>query len=422
VVVSGSRLREQLYTLQEGFRSAIVSVRAHTLRSLLTMFGVIIGIASVICVVTLMEGLNGALTAQFEGLGSTMLTVRAYTPQEDYLRGKVNRLRPTDLEQIRFHIDGIRDLTPFVFANGRGSEVRHGANVARGGLVGSTADFQDVLKLYPRHGRFLTRLDDQGRRRVVVLGADLREDLRLPEDPVGEFVQIGSEWFKVVGVLEPRGKMLGNQDGFLVMPYQTALALSGNSATPDLWISLSVIDAENVEPVRQRVIGLLRSLHNLGADQPNDFKIESQDSIRRQVREVTTVISLVLGGIVGISLIVGGVGIMNIMLVSVTERTREIGIAKALGAPRRYILVQFLIEAMVIAAIGGAVGILFGVALAFGIGKLLAAQLTGFPAPSVPWWAVAGAFTFSALVGMLFGILPANKASNLKPIDALRYE
>lgn len=202
------------------------------------------------------------------------------------------------------------------------------------------------------------------------------------------------------------------------MPYQTALAVTGVVTKPDLWVTFSVTNLDSIESTKDRVRTLLRQLHQLKPNQPDDFKIEASDSLAKSFNQISTTITLVVAGIVSISLLVGGVGIMNIMLVSVTERTREIGIAKALGAPRQFILMQFLIEAIVLAIIGGLIGIVLGFALGFGIAKMI----PNFPNPAVPWVAVVGACAFSALIGMIFGILPASKAANLAPIDALRYE
>ena len=421
----GTRLQEFFYAFQECLRSALMAVRAHKLRSFLTVLGVIIGISSVICVFALMQGLTKSITQQFEGLGSSTLTLRSYTPLTDALRGKINRLKPSDLEQLRFRIDGINNITPLVYAGARfGAEVRNGSNVANGQLFGTTPSYQEVNRVYPVRGRFLTRQDDESRRRVVVLGEQMRKDLKLPEDPTGHFVQIGREWFKVVGLLEPRGVVFGqNQDSILLMPYQTALAVTGVlTQQPDLWVTFSATDPDSLDETKRRVAALMRRLHGLKEDQENDFVVESAETIAKTVQSISLTLTLVVSGIVGISLLVSGVGIMNIMLVSVTERTREIGIAKALGAPRRYILMQFLMEAMVLAALGGVVGIAIGYGMAFGISKLIARSLEGFPSPSVPWWAVLGSCAFSALIGMVFGMLPATKAAKLAPIDALRYE
>ncbi|MCA3000459.1 MAG: ABC transporter permease [Rhodocyclaceae bacterium] len=415
-----NRVLSNFYAVQECLHSAIASIQAHGLRSFLTMLGIIIGVGSVICVVALVQGLSQSISRQFQDLGSNTLTLRSETPLEDQLRGKRNRLRPTDLDQLKYRIDGISNVTPIVYAgNGGSAGVRNGANRATGQLYGTTESYQEVQKAFPRYGRFLTQSDDVTRRRVVVLGEQMRKDLKLPQNPVGRFIQIGDEWFKVVGTMEPRGEVFGfNQDSYLLMPYQTALAVTGVLTKPDLWVTFSVTNLDAIESTKDRVRTLLRQLHQLKPNQPDDFKIEASDSLAKSFNEISTTITLVVAGIVSISLLVGGVGIMNIMLVSVTERTREIGIAKALGAPRQFILMQFLIEAIVLAIIGGLIGIVLGFALGFGIAKMI----PNFPNPAVPWVAVVGACAFSALIGMIFGILPARKAANLAPIDALRYE
>jgi putative ABC transport system permease protein len=415
-----SRVQSSFYAVQECLRSALASIRAHGLRSFLTMLGIIIGVASVICVIALVQGLSQSISQQFQGLGSNTLTLRAETPFEDQLRGKRNRLKVSDLDQLKFRIEGIKNVTPVVFASGRGgADVRNGSNIAAGQMFGTTESYQEVQQTFPKYGRFLTESDDVARRRVVVLGEQMRRDLKLPENPVGRFIQIGSEWFKVVGTMEPRGEMFGlSQDNYLLMPYQTALAVTGVVIQPDLWVIFSVTDLNAMENIKDRVASLIRQLHQIKPGKPDDFKIEASDTLAKSFKEISTTITLVVAGIVGISLLVGGVGIMNIMLVSVTERTREIGIDKALGAPRQFILMQFLIEAMVLAVIGGLIGIALGYALGFGIAKMI----PNFPDPTVPWWAVVGACTFSGLIGIIFGILPASKAANLAPIDALRYE
>jgi putative ABC transport system permease protein len=409
-----------VYALVECLRSALGSVRAHGLRSALTMLGIVIGVASVICVIALVQGLSRSVTQEFRGLGGNTLTLRAETPIEDQLRGKFNRLRATDLDELRFRIDGIRDLTPVMIAGGiSGLEVRNGTQVSSGQVLGTTPRYQDVQQGYPKLGRFLADSDGASRRRVAVLGEKVRRDLKLPADPIGHHVQIGSDWFRVVGVMEPRGEFFGlSQDNYLLIPYETALALNGSTNEPDLWITFTVDDPDQMDNIKARVATLMRQQHKLRAGQPDDFKVESADALAQSFKQLSTLVTLVVGGVVGISLLVGGVGIMNIMLVSVTERTREIGIAKAIGATRGFILMQFLIEAVVLALVGGLIGIALGFALGYGI----AALIPNFPDPSVPWWAVVGAAAFSGLVGVAFGILPASNAANLMPVEALRHE
>ncbi|HTE40472.1 MAG TPA: ABC transporter permease [Steroidobacteraceae bacterium] len=410
-----------LYALQECLRSALSSIRAHGLRSFLTMLGIIIGVGSVICVISLLQGLTDSVMNEFQGMGANTLVVVPVTSREDYLRGKYNRLKTADVEMLAYRVDGISNVTPMMSPR-FGGGVRNGDNAAAAQIYATTPYYQFVQQVFPKHGRFITASDDATRRRVVVLGEQARIDLKLPENPVGQFIQIGREWFKVVGVMEPRGGAAGmfgqSPDNYVVMPYQTGVTLSGQATPPDIQILLTVDDLESVESTKSRITQMLRRQHKIDTRQDDDFRVESSESMAKTVERISGMITLVVSAVVGISLIVGGVGIMNIMLVSVTERTREIGIAKALGAPRRFILMQFLIEAVVLAVIGGIIGIAFGFMLGFGA----ASAIPNFPSPAVPWWAIAGATGFSALVGVLFGILPASKAANLTPIDALRHE
>jgi putative ABC transport system permease protein len=414
----GNRMQAFFYALQECLRSALGSIRSHRMRSFLTMLGVIIGVASVICIVSLLQGLTRSVMNEFQGIGGNTLIIHSHTSQEDRMIGKWNRMKPADLELVRFRVAGISNVTPRAGINLPGG-VRNGSNTSTAQVVATTSWFQLSNQAYPRFGRFITESDNDSRRRVVVLGDQARIDLKLPENPLGTFIQLGDDWFKIVGVMETRGDLFGQSlDNYLVIPFETGRALAGPAREPDMAITVTVDDLDAIADVTSRITALLRRAHKIGPEDSDDFKVESSQTLTETIGRVSDTITLVISAVVGISLLVGGVGIMNIMLVSVTERTREIGIAKALGAPRSFILMQFLIEAMVLAVIGGVIGIAFGWLL----GELAAKMIPHFPPPAVPWWAVAGATGFSALVGMLFGILPARRAANLAPIDALRHE
>jgi putative ABC transport system permease protein len=414
----GNRLQAFFYAMQECLRSALASIRSHRMRSFLTMLGVIIGVASVICIVSLLQGLTRSVMNEFQGIGGNTLIIHSHTSQEDRLIGKWNRMRPADLELVKLRVAGVSNVTPRTAINVPGG-VRNGSNTSAAMVVATTSWFQLSNQAYPRIGRFITDSDNDSRRRVVVLGDKARSDLKLPENPLGTFIQLGNDWFKIVGVMETRGELFGqNLDNYLVIPFETGRALAGPGREPDMAITVTVDNVDAIADVTSRITALLRRAHKIGPKDPDDFKVESSQTLTETIQRVSSTITLVISAVVGISLLVGGVGIMNIMLVSVTERTREIGIAKALGAPRNFILMQFLIEAMVLAVIGGIIGIGFG----WLFGVLAAKMIPHFPPPAVPWWAVVGATGFSALVGMLFGILPARRAANLAPIDALRHE
>jgi putative ABC transport system permease protein len=409
-----------VYSLLESLRSALSSIWAHRMRSFLTALGIIIGVASVVAVVSIVQGLSHSINDKFKGLGTNGITISSYTPFKDRLQGKFAKLTNADLIAIRHGVAGISHVTPIVPVMGNfGGAVKYRSQSTTTRVFGTSSSYQDLNSNYPRLGRFFTRSDDVSHRRVCVIGEEVRKDLHLPENPVGKFIQIAGEWLKVIGVMEPRGELLGfNQDDYVLLPYGTALSILGAAREPNIQVQLVVNNLNRMDLVREQITQILRNRHGLHGDQPDDFKVRTPEQLMDSVNQITGTVTLVLGGIVGISLLVGGVGIMNIMLVSVTERTREIGILKALGAKRTDILMQFLIEALVLCLIGG----LIGLAAGFGIGMLAARLLPGFPTAFVPWWAVALAFGFSAGVGVVFGILPAAKAANLDPIEALRYE
>ncbi|MBD8524293.1 ABC transporter permease [Pseudomarimonas arenosa] len=406
--------------LLESLRSALASIRAHGLRSFLTTLGIIIGVASVIAVVSLVQGLEHSITSQFEGLGGNSLTVRSDTSFKEAMQGKRNHLTLLDLDRITHYIDDIEDVTPLFVVNIGGDRMlRYQGQSAFTQVVATRSSWQDSRQIYAGIGRFVTNNDERSRRRVVVIGETVRENLKLPEDPIGEFIEMGGEWFKVVGVTEERGEMFGfSQDDFVVIPFSTGMAMVDDPLRQDIQISFNVRNIDDIEPIKDRVTALLRQLHKLKPGERNDFKVQTASQLTESFEAVIGTVTVVLGGIVSVSLLVGGIGIMNIMLVSVTERTREIGISKALGAKRHHILLQFLIEATVLSLLGGIVGILIGYGIGFGAAKLL----PGFPDAFVPWWAVALAFGFSTLVGIVFGLMPAAKAAKLDPIEALRYE
>ncbi len=408
-----------MLTLLESLRSALLSIRAHTLRSFLTTLGIVIGVASTIAVVSVVQGLAHSVNAQLEGLGSNTLTINSSTPFKEALQGNFAKLTHADLELISSRVEGVEAVIPILNAMGQRSLVRYGSQSEISRVYGSSAEYLDIMRVYPTQGRYLTRHDDKSRRKVAVIGHEVHRKLNLPDEAVGEYIEYGGEWFKIIGMLEKRGDFLGfNQDDYVILPYGTMRSLIGTQQEPDIQIQLRIADVANMEAISYRIERLLRNQHNLKPGQPNDFKIQTPEQLLESFNKITDTMTAVLSGIVGVSLIVGGIGIMNIMLVSVTERTREIGICKALGAQRHHILLQFLIEAIALSLLGGLIGLLLG----YGLGVLVATMIPGFPPANVPLWAIGLAFGFSALVGILFGILPAAKAANLDPIDALRYE
>jgi putative ABC transport system permease protein len=401
----------------EAFRAALASLAAHRMRSFLTTLGILIGTASVIAVVSLVQGFSDSIKGQFSELGGNAMTLRAVNGNENFRTGKLNTITFDDINVLRYRVRGVKEVAPIMVVNAAG--VSYQGRTAMPQVQATTADYPAVNNRYPKYGRFLVESDDKGRRRVAVIGTELRDQLKMPENPVGQYFLVGREWFKVVGMMEKQGELLGfSQDNYVVIPFDVGRAMMGNNNEPMIVASFTAANLSEVNALRERVKRAIRASRDIADEKDDDFKVEAADSFVKQFDEITTTATAVLGGIVGISLLVGGIGIMNIMLVSVTERTREIGVLKALGATRRDILVQFLLEAGLLALLGG----LMGIALGFGVALGLGALIPSIPSASVPLWVVFAAAGFSALVGVVFGIMPASKAASLDPIEALRYE
>lgn len=405
-----------MFLLLESFRSALHAIRVNALRSFLTSLGIIIGVASIITVVSLVQGLQASIDQQFESLGSNTLIIQPDFNQEEY-QGRDVYLSEEDLLVLRKRVVGLDSITPQVFLSSSQGLTYRGnrSNVDVRGVEPELFILDDT---FAQKGRELIDADLRNRGRVIVIGEKVRRDLKLPANPVGEFVQFGLDWFKVVGLLEKKGNFLGQDlDNVAYIPFTTATSITPTHANPFMMF-LAKADPDQMDRVRGQIRQILRKEHKLQPGKPDDFKIESSEQIQQSISQVTNIITVVFGGIVGISLLVGGIGIMNIMLVSVTERTREIGICKALGATRADIMLQFLIEAVVLCLLGG----LIGLAAGFGLGKLIAGMIPNFTPAVVPMWAIFLALGFSTGVGVLFGLLPAAKAARLDPIESLRYE
>ncbi|MCS5594619.1 MAG: ABC transporter permease [Porticoccaceae bacterium] len=406
------------FKVMEGTRSAAHSIFAHGFRSFLTTLGVIIGVASVIAVVSVVQGFSANITQQFDGMGTNVINVESYTPRKERLQGVRAKLTYDDYLEIKYRVPGVSNVTPTVSMWGSNAVITYRGQSSSSMIVGTASTYQKLNTVYPERGRFFNLSDDKSRRRVAVLGPSIMSKLDIKGDPIGQHVAVSGEWFKVIGIAEKRGKLFGfDQDDFILLPFSTTRALLGGAEEPDISISLQIDEPSQLEQVKQHIKNLLRRNHKLSKGADDDFEIATADQMLDTFDAIVGSTTLVLGGIVGISLLVGGIGIMNIMLVSVTERTREIGIQKALGATRFDILLQFLIEAVFLCLLGGLIGLILG----FGAGSLIS-NLTGLPSATVPAWAIVLSFGFSAGIGLIFGIIPAAKAANLDPIDALRYE
>jgi putative ABC transport system permease protein len=401
----------------ENLAIALKALWANKLRSLLTILGILIGVAAVIAVVSLVQGFFFAVNSLFKDLGSGWVRVASHRPPgaEGERLGRIALTR-ADARALVESGHEVLDVAPLMFGF---KSVKKADRQVGTTIAGTVASYQEIVGFFIGSGRFFTEIDDTHRRKVCVLGSKVAKDLELPDDPVGSHVSIGGDDFTVVGVMEKRGELIGiSLDDFVFVPYGAALNLFGEETDSNVILEVAIRDPGRMELARSQIIDVLRRSHRLKPDQPDDFQIVSQEQIVGVINQVSAISTYVAGGIAGIALFVGGIGIMNIMLVSVTERTREIGVRKAVGARRVNILLQFLIEATVLTLIGGALGVALGV----GVGHAAAALIPNFPRAHVPVWAVAAGFGVSAFVGLAFGVFPAARASRLDPIESLRYE
>jgi putative ABC transport system permease protein len=414
--------------LAESFRIAVRALAANKLRALLTMLGMIIGVAAVISLMSVGRGAQAAVTDRIQGLGTNLLFIRPGSTQQGGVRagqGSAQSLSMEDAQAIAEQVPQVVGVAPEF--GGFAQLVASGQNWSAR-VIGTTEDYAMVRNANLANGEFISRQHMDGRSRVVVLGATVAENLFGDADPVEEQVRISlfgrqGTSFRVIGVMEKKGGSgMGNQDDQVFIPlstYHTRLstARTVRGSYQVSTINVQVADADVMQEAVQEIGALLRQRHRVAQD---DFTIQSQEDFLATAAQVTGVMTVLLGAIAGISLVVGGIGIMNIMLVSVTERTREIGIRKAVGARRRDILLQFLVEATVVSVLGGLIGMGIGVGLSRLVGglNLNGQQLTTLVTPD----AVVLSFTVSAAVGLFFGIYPAMRAARLHPIEALRYE
>lgn len=400
--------------LLEIIRVSLQAIRSNKMRSLLTMLGIVIGVGAVITMVALGTGAQRAVQAQIESLGANVLNVRPGQGMFHGVRSGSAKLTVDDARAVATGVPAVAAVAPEMIANLQVEFVRTNANVR---IVGTTADFRTINNHRIQLGRFFETKENKGRRRVAVLGGAVPAlfGTTAPE-MVGRKISIRNITFEVVGVLaEKGGYSWFNQDEQIFVPLETAqFRLMGTDRLSSF--SLTVHDGVPLTAAMGQIEQALRRQHRLRVGDANDFWIQDRAELLGTQQETTQTFSFLLAGIAAVSLLVGGIGIMNIMLVSVTERTREIGVRMALGATRRNVLMQFLLEALVLCLVGG----LLGIAVGIGASSLLA-SLANWNTTVSPE-AVLLAVLFSASVGLFFGIWPARRAARLDPIDALRYE
>ena len=395
---------------------AWASLIANKMRSILTMLGIIIGVAAVIALVSIGNGVKQDIQNSISSLGSNLLMVMPGAPRTPGVRpsaGSMKSLKVSDYEAIS-KLDGVRAASPMT--NGSYVVIYQNKNWTTS-VSGVSYNYLDVNNWSMKSGRFLSEKNVQNRERVAVVGKTVVKNLFGDEDPVGAEIRVKNIPFRIIGVLNSKGSgAMGNdQDDMVIIPYTTAMErVEGVDYLRMIYVVGK--DENGIDRLQSDIENLLRVRHGIKDTNLDDFNIQNMNSIMETMEETTGTLTLFLGAVAAISLVVGGIGIMNIMLVSVTERTREIGVRKALGATYSVIVTQFLIEAVVISLMGGIIGIILGI----GSSKLIGMASGMSTVISVP--TIVMSFAFSMAIGLIFGIYPARKAAKLNPIDALHYE
>ena len=407
-------------SLQHAGQTTAVALRAlqrNKLRSSLTALGVIIGVAAVVAMVAVGNGAQARIEKQVASLGQNLLVVFAGSSRAGGVRaglGSASNLTLADVDAIRREVTDVMAVSPEVSAS---AQVQSNGRNWSTSIMGESPDYLAIRDWKLASGTMFDARDVRSAARVAVIGSKTAAELFGPLDPVGQIVRVGAMPFVVTGVLESKGAGMGgmNQDDRLIIPYTTAMRrITGDRYLRS--VNVQVATAARMEAAQLQIEALLRQRHRLGEGREDDFNIFNQKEIADTIGSISKVITLLLGSIAGISLLVGGIGIMNIMLVSVTERTREIGIRMAVGAQPSAIQLQFLIEAVILSFLGGLIGVLLG----FGASRLVGLFAT-FEAV-VSAGSVLLAFGVSAAIGIFFGYYPARKVAGLDPIEALRYE
>ena len=403
----------------QGWQTALIALRAlrrNKMRSMLTALGIIIGVASVVAMVAVGNGAQERITKQVSALGQNLLTVFAGSKKTGGVQsglGSASTITLADAEAIRREVPDVAAISPEVSTTAQA--IANGRNWSTT-VVGESQDYLKIRSWKMAAGSMLDERDIRGSAKVAVIGSKTANELFGPLNPIGQSVRIRNIPFTIIGMLESKGAGMGgmNQDDRIIIPYTTAMKrITGDKYLRS--VNVQIASANRMEIAQQQITLLLRQRHRI-SEANDDFNIFNQKEIADTVNSISTIITLLLGSVAGISLLVGGIGIMNIMLVSVTERTREIGIRIAVGAQPGDIRLQFLIEAVTLSLLGGLIGVLAGVGAA-----RLVAIVADFNA-IVSIGSILLAFGVSSVIGIFFGLYPAHKAAALNPIEALRYE
>ena len=408
--------------IKESATMAIDTLRTNKIRSGLTILGVLVGVVTIMFMVSIIQGLNRSFAKQLEGIGSNIIYTVKFDPSFGRQPTQEERMREdltiADADALRGELKDIIGVSPLqrIIAE---TVVYKDKQTDTPILFGATEYYEEVHSQYIDSGRFLTETDLRERTNVAVLGKDVVKALFPAEDPLGKEIKIGGRVFRVVGVMSDLGSVFGqSRDNSVFIPLTTFQKYWRDIAYPQMVFTIIVrpVDRSKVSATMDEMRDILRRRRGVKGDEKDNFFVSSQDSLLDIYNQLTGATYLVLTAISAVALMIGGIGVMNIMLVSVTERTKEIGIRKAVGATERNILMQFLIEAVVLTGIGGACGLVIGEAA-----SLLMNRFSPLPA-YVPWWAIIVGLGVSLAVGVIFGLYPAWKAARLNPIDALSFE
>ncbi|MFQ5805785.1 MAG: ABC transporter permease [Phycisphaerae bacterium] len=396
--------------------TALVQIWANKARSFLTVLGIIIAVTSIITVVSMVEGFGNYVTSFLRGLGTNMMVVYpewVRGPRGEFLRRAEMTIE--DIQAVDANATAVRRTSPLIWTR---ATIEYGRQQLTAIEMRCTNQaFQAIRNFYADAGRFFAAMDVESGAPVCVLGREVLRKLECDESVVGDYVHLDGQRFRVVGLLESKGSFMGdNQDEMIVIPWTTGLRMYPEVRNY-LAFYVEAMSEPEIPEAEGQLVRILRQRHGLRPGDRNDFGIFKQDQILQEFNRTRVIATSVLAGIVSISLLVGGIGIMNVMLVSVTERTREVGLRKSVGARRRDILLQFLTEAVVLSSVGGVIGITLGYAICH-----VTSMHPSMVEIKVPLWSVALALGFSAAVGIFFGIIPAFKAAIIHPIDALRHE
>ncbi len=406
-------------TLVDLLEEIYFALSANKVRSFLTVLGIVIGISSVIAMVSIGQGAQGSIESSIESIGSNLLVVmpgvqKGVGMQVSSGRGSATTLTLDDAEAIRAEVSSIKQVAPNVSSR---YQLTAKGNNTNASVIGTVAAYAEIRKVEIELGNFITEQNDNSTQKVAVLGSSIRDDLFGEEsDPVGQSVKINKIEFKVIGVTKSKGGSgMDSSDNTVYVPLAAAQRFLSNSKNISQ-ISVEAVDQNSMDLAKQDITNLLLIRHKIGDSANADFNIMSQSDIVNTASSVTSTFTILLACIAGISLLVGGIGIMNMMLTTVTERTREIGLRKAIGAKRNDISSQFLAEAIILTFLGGLIGVFFGWLIAYVVSKFFSVST------AVTWSSVFLAFGVSAVIGIVFGYYPASRAAKLNPIDALRYE